>query len=54
MKLPTGGLSFICQGISRIKINSYVQKEPYFVADVERLLAVKRRPKDSKNCVPLI
>ena len=43
MKLPMGGLSFICQGISRIKINGYVQKEPYFVAEVERLIEAYER-----------
>ena len=34
MKLPAGGLSFICQGVSRIRVKSYLQQEPYLVAEV--------------------
>ena len=37
MKLPAGGLSFICQGVSRIRIKSYLQQEPYLVAEVAKL-----------------
>jgi ATP-dependent Lon protease len=37
MKLPAGGLSFICQGVSRIRITSYLQQEPYLVAKVAKL-----------------
>ena len=37
MKLPAGGLSFICQGVSRIRITSYLQQEPYLVAEVAKL-----------------
>ena len=37
MKLPAGGLSFICQGVSRIRVKSYLQQEPYLVAEVAKL-----------------
>ena len=37
MKLPTGGVSFLVQGVSRIRIGEYTSQEPYFVAKVERL-----------------
>ncbi len=37
MQLPTGGVSFLVQGLSRIEIGEYTQKEPYFIARVKRL-----------------
>ncbi len=43
MKMPMGGLSFICQGISRIRIKEAIQTEPYLVAAVERLTEIYER-----------
>ena len=37
MQLPTGGLSFLVQGLSRIRIEEYTKQEPYFVARVKKL-----------------
>jgi ATP-dependent Lon protease len=37
MQLPTGGVSFLVQGVARIRIERYTKKEPYFVARVTRL-----------------
>jgi len=37
MNIATGELSFICQGISRIQINRYTQKEPHLVAEITQL-----------------
>ena len=37
MKLPTGGVSFLVQGLARIRIEEYTKKEPYFVARVKKL-----------------
>jgi ATP-dependent Lon protease len=45
MKLPNG-VSFICQGITRIKIDRIVQKEPYMVAEVQKLSEVAEKSED--------
>jgi ATP-dependent Lon protease len=37
MQLPTGGVSFLVQGLSRIQIEEYTKREPYFVARVRKL-----------------
>ena len=37
IKLPTGGVNFIVQGISRIRIEGYEKTEPYLVARVTTL-----------------
>ena len=37
MQLPTGGVSFLVQGVSRIRIEEYTKQEPYFVARVKKL-----------------
>ncbi len=37
MNITTGELSFVCQGIGRIRIDRFTQQAPYFVADVMRL-----------------
>jgi len=37
MKLPTGGVSFLVQGLARIRIGEYTKQEPYFVARVRKL-----------------
>lgn len=37
MNIATGELSFICQGITRIQVDRFIQKEPYFVAEVTQL-----------------
>ena len=37
MNIATGELSFLCQGVSRIQIDRYIQKEPHFVAEVTQL-----------------
>jgi ATP-dependent Lon protease len=37
MQLPTGGVSFLIQGLSRIRIEEYTKQEPYFVARVRKL-----------------
>ncbi|MGW8323854.1 MAG: LON peptidase substrate-binding domain-containing protein, partial [Thermodesulfobacteriota bacterium] len=37
MQLPTGGVSFLVQGLSRIRIEEYTKQDPYFVARVRKL-----------------
>jgi len=37
MKLPTGGVSFLVQGIRRMEVLEYVEQEPYFRARVRTL-----------------
>jgi len=37
MKLPTGGMSFLVQGVARIRIETFLRTEPYIVARVTRL-----------------
>ncbi len=37
MQLPTGGVSFLVQGLSRIRIEEYTRQEPYLVARVKKL-----------------
>ena len=38
MKLPTGGMSFLVQGIARIRIEEFTKTEPYLVGRVRRLV----------------
>ncbi len=38
MKLPTGGMSFLVQGMGRIRIEEFSRTEPYLVARVRRLV----------------
>ena len=37
MKLPTGGVSFLVQGLARVTIEEYTSLEPYFQARVTRV-----------------
>ncbi|MEW6440320.1 MAG: endopeptidase La [bacterium] len=37
MKLPTGGVSFLVQGITRIRIHEFTRRTPYLTARVTRL-----------------
>lgn len=37
VKLPEGGVNFLCQGIARVRLGNYVQKEPYLVAEVTKI-----------------
>lgn len=37
MKLPTGGMSFLVQGVARIRIETFLRAEPYIIARVTRL-----------------
>lgn len=36
--LPNGSLQITVEGLTRVRIGSFIQTEPYFVAEVERLL----------------
>ncbi len=51
MKLPTGGVSFLVQGVARIEIEEYVKEEPYFVARVKKL---EEAPADGEDIEPLM
>ena len=37
MKLPTGGVSFLVQGLARIHIGEFTKQKPYFVARISKL-----------------
>ncbi len=37
IKLPDGNISAITRGIQRFKVKNYVQTEPYFLAEIEKL-----------------
>ncbi len=37
MNIATGELSFVCQGVSRIQIDRYVQNEPHFIAEISSI-----------------
>lgn len=37
IKLPDGNISAITRGVQRFKIKSFIKKDPYFVAEVEKL-----------------
>jgi ATP-dependent Lon protease len=51
MQLPTGGVSFLVQGLSRIRIEDYTKKEPYFVARVKKLEEEPSRASDMEALV---
>jgi ATP-dependent Lon protease len=37
IKLPDGNISAITRGIQRFKVKNYIQTEPYFLAEIEKL-----------------
>ncbi len=51
MKLPTGGLSFIAQGIARIRIVSFETTDPYMVA---RVVQLKEEPAEGSDVEALM
>ncbi len=51
MQLPTGGVSFLVQGMARIRIEEYTQREPYFVARVRKLAEQPSQDSDMEALV---
>ncbi len=51
MQLPTGGVSFLVQGLARIQIEEYTKKEPYFVARVKKLEEQPSKDADTEALV---
>jgi len=46
MKLPTGGVSFLVQGLVRVELGAFTAREPYFKARVRRLENVRSGGED--------
>ena len=46
IKLPDGNITAITRGIDRFKIKSFVENQPYFTAEIERLKDSKPRKKE--------
>ena len=51
MQLPTGGVSFLVQGMARIRIEEYTRQEPYLVARVRKL---EERPSQDSEMEALV
>jgi ATP-dependent Lon protease len=51
MKLPTGGVSFLVQGLARVEVGEYTAREPYFRARVRRLEEVPSTGPDMEALV---
>jgi len=51
MKLPTGGVSFLVQGIARVEVGEFTVREPYFKARVRRLEEVPSAEEDMEALV---
>ena len=52
-KMPDGNLTVIIQGQKRFSVNSIIQSEPYFKADINRFLEIKPR-KTNQNFKALV
>jgi len=51
MQLPMGGVSFLVQGLSRIRIEEYTKQKPYFVARVRKLEEQPSKDRDMEAFV---
>ncbi len=51
MKLPTGGVSFLVQGLARVEIEEYTAQDPYFRARVRRLEEIPSEAPDMEALV---
>jgi len=51
MKLPTGGVSFLVQGLARVELGEYTSLDPYFRATISRL---DEQPSKEQDMEPLV
>jgi ATP-dependent Lon protease len=51
MKLPTGGVSFLVQGLARVEIEEYTAQDPYLRARVRRLEEIPSEAPDMEALV---